>query len=289
VFVSRALLLSLLLFLSCGCSSLLYFPTARKYVDASKLAVQPRDVWIGEGDARIHAWYFWSPPPLKSKGMIAFFHGNAQNITSHFQALYWLLDYGYDFVIFDYRGYGESPGHPSPQSTVEDGRAALRWAHQQEPKLPLIVFGQSLGGAVALRVAGELRDELPLSFVVVDSTFASYRAAGRDVLSRSWLTWLFQPLASLLLSDEYAPLDFIPRISPTPLLVIHGDADRVISQSLGKEVYALAREPKEFWSIAGARHTEALWLREPDTRQRLRHRLDEIVEIARAHAPDAGH
>jgi fermentation-respiration switch protein FrsA (DUF1100 family) len=78
------------------------------------------------------------------------------------------------------------------------------------------------------------------------------------VLSRSWLTWLFQPLANLLVSNAYSPEQAIARISPLPLLVIHGDADTVVPFRFGERIYELALEPKTFLRIPGGRHIDGM-------------------------------
>ncbi len=192
--------------------------------------------------------------------------------------LYWVVAKGYDLFIFDYRGYGKSGGKPSPEGTTADGRAALRWVDSHRPKdKPLIIFGQSLGGAIALRVAGELATEIPYDAMVVDSTFHSYREAGRKVLASGWLTWAFQFLPYLVLSDRYAPRDHIEKIAPHPLLVVHGTEDKTIAFSLGKKVFELARDPKEFWEIKNGQHTDFMY------RENMRYQKD-LLHWLEAHA-----
>ncbi len=257
LFVAFALALS-------GCSSLLYYPSRNLFFDPAKLPNHPRDVgFMSEDGTHLTGWYFRASekslegkPP---KGVLLFFHGNAENVSSHFTALYWILEKGYDFFIFDYRGYGRSGGEPSPKGTVEDGRAALRWLAANKPEgVPIIIFGQSLGGAVALRVAGDLKDEVDFKKIAVDSTFHSYRSVARKALSKHWLTWLFQPLAFVVMSDRYGPADAIPTLAPRPFLVIHGTNDRSVDFSLGEKVFELAAEPKTFWRIEGGGHIDAL-------------------------------
>lgn len=247
------LTLVVVLLMPLGCSSLLYYPDDVMYVELETMEFQPEEVVFKiESGPEVHSWYFTSKQPAKA--LIVFFHGNGANRTGHIAGLYWLLRSGYDILALDYPGYADSEGKPTPKNTVETGHAALRYAVKRRPGLPLIVYGQSLGGAVAMRTVIDLKKEITPALVVADSTFASYQRAGKKVLSKSWVTWLMQPLANLVLSDEYAPGDAIAEISPVPLLVIHSKEDRVIPYVLGEEVFAKARSPKEFWRLEAGPH-----------------------------------
>lgn len=274
--ISKVCVLSLLGTAS-ACSSLLYYPDNTSYVKREKVPSAVEDIWIPVGPAaegeKIHGWYFHSKKTKSPRAVIVFFHGNGENLTSHFQALYWLVDHEFDFMVFDYRGYGESSGTPSPENTVEDGKAVLRFMKQKASGSRLVVFGQSLGGAVALRVAGELRGEIPMSMVAVDSTFHSYQAVAKKVLASNFLTWLLQPFATLALSDEFAPEHFIANISPVPLLVIHGTEDETVAFELGQKVFELGKEPKEFWAVPGGTHIDAFIRKEGGYRARFLEKL----------------
>jgi fermentation-respiration switch protein FrsA (DUF1100 family) len=255
---------------------MLYQPSPYLYVDPAQLKLKPEIVEFASTDGTaLYGWYFGAIDKKPAKGLIAFFHGNAQNLTSHYLNLVWLLKEGYDFFIFDYRGYGKSAGQPTPEGTVEDGKAAIRWAgaRARERKLPLVVYGQSLGGAVALESLIELRGEVPVRLVVADSTFASYRAAGRSVLAKHALTWLFQPVTYLALSDAKAPGDRVAELAPTPLIVVHGDRDGVIDFSLGEDLFARAREPKELWRVPGGQHIDSMSRQDPEFRRKLLNKL----------------
>lgn len=241
-----------------GCSSLLYYPSGASFTNPLKLQHKPESVFFrSEDGTRLHGWYFRSPT-RPAKATLLFFHGNAQNLSAHFYSLYWALDKGFDFFIFDYRGYGISEGEPTPEGTVRDGRAALAWINEhKDPASKLIIFGQSLGGIIALKVACES----PTAFdkIVVDSTFHSYRSIGRKVLTRSWITWPFQWLGWLLMSDSESPKDCIEKISPKPILIVHGTNDRVVEYEFGEKVFQLAEEPKEFWRVEEGGHTDFLF------------------------------
>ena len=244
----------------------------------------PEEVWIHTDPLQpkaatpLHAWYFHSQKP---SGLIVFFHGNAQNISSHYLTLSWLPQQNYDYLIFDYRGYGKSTlsaneRAPSPQSTVEDGTSVLKWAEAaaRKRKIPLLLLGQSLGGNILLRSLQEY-DPHPKS-LTVDSSFLSYKKAGASVLKQSWLSWPAHPLAHLLLSDEWAPKNGALKSMPGnyPILVIHGDEDTVVPFQHGVELFDAMREPKTFWRIPGGKHTDVFWTHEWRYREKWLNFLD---------------
>ncbi len=258
-----------------GCSSMLYYPAPNEFVDRAKMPVKPEDVsFKSENGANLHAWRFRSVKGQPAKCAILMFHGNAQNISTHFYSLYWILEHGYDYMVFDYEGYGTSEGKPSPKTTVEDGHAALRKIHEMYPDKKIVVVAQSLGGAVGLRSVLDMKTEIPVAIVVADSTFASYRSVARSTLSNHWFTWPFQPIGWLVMSDQYAPKSALSTLAPTPLVVVHGDADTAVDISMGRDVFERASDPKEFWLVPGGRHIEGFY--RVELRNRLLQKFSEV-------------
>lgn len=278
--IIRALALCCLAATFTGCSSLLFQPTRHLHMDPEAAGYKPEEIFFpSEDGTRLFAWYFRHTGSAPAKGVLVHFHGNAENLSSHFLNVLWILRHGYDFFIFDYRGYGRSEGEAvSVGSAVADGRAALRYVQARNPKLPIIVLGQSLGGALAARAVFDLKDEVRPRLLALDSTFHSYKSIASEVLSRNWFTWPFQWLSYIVLSDKYAPEDVLAKLAPIPVLVIHGDADRVVDYPFGQKVFALASEPKEFWQISGGGHTD-VFLREGGRYQRaFLKKLGEVVK-----------
>jgi uncharacterized protein len=255
----RSLFLLLTSILVSGCSGIYYLPrlSQKKIFDPSRVALTETVHIALKDGTQIHGWWFGAKT-AKSLGTVIFFHGNAENLTSHFMNLAWLPWESYNYFIFDYPGYGLSTGEPTPENTVEAGKEALRWVAKNKDSSPLIVFGQSLGGAVAHRSVLDLQKEISFRALILDSTFMSYRSLARKKASEHFITWLFQPVAWLLMSDSFAPEDPMQRAG-IPLLVIHGDADRVVPFSEGERVFAESAEPKEFWRIPGGQHSDVFW------------------------------
>lgn len=274
---------NLLLLLSAtlaGCSSLLYHPTHERHLEPSRLGLKAIDFRI-PGDPPLHAWRFESSA-RKTQALVLQFHGNAENLTSHFASLSWLPAEGFELVAFDYRGYGETPGKPDPSGTVRDGMQAISWALEASRArgIPVILHGQSLGGIVLLRALENLQQSLPtadlarIRAVVLESTFASYQGAGSSVLSRNWLTWPLQWLSHVLLSDAEAPkLDFSRWRSVPEWIVLHGTEDESISPGLGRSLFNRLPEPRHWLPAAGAGHVQSLWMQDPHGKYPYRDRL----------------
>lgn len=231
-----------------------------------------------DGTDLIGLWFSAKTTP--SKGVIVHFHGNGENMTSHYLFVYWLAAEGYDVFTFDYRGYGGSTGKKSIAGSIEDGVAALRAARGRAggSRERLIVLGQSLGGALAL-AALERDGGEGVRGVVLDSTFASYRKVARLKLGGFWLTWPLQyPLSALLISDRWAPERLIARRKPVPLLMLHAVGDPVVPYAQGRRLFDLAPGPKEFWKLDSKGHTEAFYARASQYRPPLLAWLDRILE-----------
>lgn len=236
-----------------GCQSFFYYPLKEKLFDPAKVKMQPEDVFLKtQSGNTVHGWYFASAQK-DSRGTLLFFHGNAENITSHFLMFHWLPAQGYNYFIFDYPGYGLSDGQPTPENTVEAGIAAAEWLHQKKDSRPLIIYGHSLGGIVALKTTEEIKDRIPVRNIVIEASFRSYKGMGRSVLSRRWWTWPLQPITYLVLSDSYAPKS-LSDFSPIPMLFITGSDDKAVEPENTHKMFAEAAAPKELWVIPGGHH-----------------------------------
>lgn len=251
-----------------GCSSLFYFPSQIEYSSPDKVNLKFEEVWFhSEYGDKIHAWWIPASTP-KSLGTIVFFHGNAENMTSHFMNLAWIPEAGYNYFIFDYPGYGKSEGNPTPKTTVLSGNAAVKWVKKNKDQRPLIVYGQSLGGIVALKTVIDSKEEVPYRAVIADSAFSSYQRVAQVKLSNHWSTWLLQHTVYLGVSDRYAPDDHLHKISPIPFLVIHGQKDLTVDPENGEYIYKQAKEPKEIWRIPDGLHNDTFYRHDKVYRQK---------------------
>ncbi len=258
-----------------GCSGFFYFPSRGLH----GWPEQPFEEleFHAEDGVRLHGLYF--PAQGESRGTIVQFHGNAGNVTSHYESLVWLTERGYAFFTFDYRGYGVSErARPSQAGLELDAFAAMSVAEalpRARAGRDLVYFGQSLGGAVLLHAYAERPSRERVRALVIEGSFHSYEEVASSVLYRHWFLFPFTGFAYPLVSDEYAPARTIARVSPTPLLVVHGTADRVVPPAFGQAIYDLAREPRELWLVRGTDHLRT-WNREA-ARELLVAKLDALL------------
>jgi uncharacterized protein len=244
--------------LGAGCSHVFYQPSSRLFVDPARFNLLYQDIFFKSADGtRLHGWLF--PGQGKIKGTVIHFHGNAQNISTHFLNLIWMAKEGYNYFIFDYRGYGQSEGDPSQEGVHQDALAALKEAHQiwkNQGEGQLIVYGQSLGGLIALRaLSDDIRVE-DVSLIVADSSFGSYQDIAFSKLNSRWFLWPFGPLAYVLVSDRYAADKVLSRIK-RPLLVIVGQQDKVVPPQFGQQIYQQAvSQQKWYWEIPEGGHID---------------------------------
>jgi fermentation-respiration switch protein FrsA (DUF1100 family) len=260
-------------FLISSCGHLFYYPDQKTiFFDPSKMGLEYEDIFFqNHENKKMHAWWF---PSKKSKATIIFFHGNAQNLTSHFAYLSWLVQKDYNLFIFDYPGYGQSEGEPNPHDNVQTGIKAIEWVVANKDSRPLVVYGASLGGNIAMRTAYELKEKNYIGALIADSTFPSYQNIGKKKLSYSWITWLFQPLAYVLVSDRWAIDNRLSKIPSYPKLVVHGQKDTVVEPEFGDEIFKNFSESKTMISIPEGLHTDAYFAHDLIYRQQLLSWLD---------------
>jgi hypothetical protein len=256
-----------LAFPASGCRSLFFHPT-RDHVPVPGLEdIARQDIrFASEDGIPLHGWLL-SPRGRVSRGTILFLHGNAENISTHVQSVLWLVREGYTVFAFDYRGYGWSGGEaPDIPGVHRDARAALSEILSLPGISPdrLVVFGQSLGAAVAVYTVATAPSARRPRALILDSPFAGYRRIVRDKLSSPIITWPLAWPVSRFFDDEYSPERWIKKIAPVPVIVIHGTADRVVPYAHGKMLYDLASDPKGIWTVEGGGHATAL--RNPDVR-----------------------
>lgn len=224
-----------------------YFPEREISLTPGNVGLVYEDVFISTSDGvRLHGWFV----PGKSDLTLLWFHGNAGNISRRVDNIALLHEHlGANIFIIDYRGYGRSEGSPSEQGLYLDAEAAIEYLRSREDVKDdrLVLFGRSLGGAVAVEMA--TRHEVYA--LVVESTFTSVQAMAKSahpVLSR------FFPIGAVVRS-KYDSLSKIKEVG-SPILVIHGDRDEIVPYNMGQELYDAANEPKTFYSIEGSGHND---------------------------------
>lgn len=227
-----------------GQDRLTYFPT-NEVPPAGKAGVAGlADVEATADDGtRLHGWLL---DPPAATALVVHFHGNGGDLSHRLWKLERLAKAGVGSLIIDYPGYGKSAGAPSEAGLYAAGRAAVRLAREHARGRAVAYWGESLGCAVAIETALAA----PPDALILEAPFASLPAIG------AWhYPWL--PVRTLTRA-RYDNVGKVGRIR-VPLLVVHGDRDRVIPIEHGRAVFAAANEPKRFHAVPGADHNDTSW------------------------------
>jgi uncharacterized protein len=254
-------------------NQLFYFPTRDEPATPATWGLKFETVdFKSADDTALHGWFI----PAKgknaesAKGTVVFSHGNAGAIGHHLGFCAWLAEADYNVFMYDYRGFGKSGGNVNRRGMINDVKAAFAYICKRADinSNKIISYGHSLGGAQSVTALGESPVK-GLRAIVIDGTFASYLSMARFVGGQ---------LGASLVSDELAPKDFIKKLSPTPLLVVHGTQDEVVPFAQGRQLFEAAGQPKTLFEVEAAHHGTALSGNHGAYRKKMIEWLDKILE-----------
>ncbi len=216
-----------------------------------------------EDGVSLHGWHI---PANDYRGTVLFLHGNAGNISHRLDSIRIFHDLGLDTLIIDYRGYGQSEGKPHERGIYLDGQSALSYLIDERGEDPgrIVVFGRSMGGAVAARLAANDG----IAGVIVESCFTSAVDMARRI-------YPFLPVR-LITRLDFPVADDIAR-SQSPVLVVHSRDDEIIPFVMGQSLYDVAPEPKQFLELRGD-HNGGFLMNE----SRYRVELDKFLSVVLA-------
>jgi len=215
------------------------------------------NVFIMTSDGiNINAWYIKHE---NNRGTVLFFHGNAGNISHRSDSIKIFNSLGMSVLIVSYRGYGESEGSPSIRGVNLDALAAWDWLISEKniPAERILIFGRSLGGAVAVELMRHVRPRA----AILESTFSSLAAMGG----------FLSPLASLLVNGAWNSAGTAANID-IPALCIHSPEDEIVPYRLGRRLYEALAGEKYFYTKRGD-HNSGFLLSMPEYWRR----LDEFI------------
>lgn len=185
----------------------------------------------------VSGWYLPHPSANKT---ILFFHGNGGNISHRGDSLFIFHKLKLNTLIIDYPGYGDSAGHPSEDGLYQSADAAWQYLIDEEKIEPknIIIFGRSLGGAVAVDLASRVN----AGGLILESTFSSTR----DFVDMTL------PIISNFIYLRYS-FDSLSKINKVkyPVFMIHSPDDEIIPYTLGKKLFMAGRTKKQFLKIKG--------------------------------------
>ena len=219
-----------------------FFPDSEMVATPETFLIDYRDIFFDQDGEKLHGWLCLN---RRASSTILFCHGNAENISHRLEYINSLLTSGFQVFIFDYQGYGKSRGRPSEQGIYRAGLAAYDYLVNKEGISPekIIVFGHSLGAAVAIEVSLQRETRA----LIIESAFTSIREMAGTI-------WLFKPI-SFFIPRHYNNLKKIEGIN-VPKLMIHGDNDGVVPYSMGRKLFEKAGSPKFFYTIKGTGHND---------------------------------
>jgi uncharacterized protein len=242
-----------------------YYPSRQLSADPGNVGLDFQDIAVvAEDNVKLHGWFVRSEGASRT---IMIFHGNGGNIGDRVSWVRLLHDLGVHVFIFDYRGYGKSEGKPFEEGLYRDARAVYNWwVRERRPRGErLIIFGESLGGAVAVHLAARV----PAAGLILQSTFTS----ARDMAKTMFPIGLLLPLTGVRFDSEKE----IARVA-CPKLMIHGTRDEIVPFRLGNRLHDVAPHPKLFYPVPEAGHNDLVWVAGAEYSRHMRAFLSSIQE-----------
>ena len=219
--------------------AMMYFPDPTRVAPAQAGLPQAEEVTLTSSDGeKLIAWFV---PPRGDKPLVLYFQGNAEGLPARVGRFTWLTADGTGLLALCYRGYGGSTGAPTEDGLIRDAEAAYDFARARYPAKRIVLFGESLGTAVAVALGANHE----IGALILDAPFTSAAEVGAAAYPFAPVRWFMK--------DKFRSDESIGRVS-APLLVLHGEEDRIVTIRFAEMLFALAREPKRFVRFPGGGH-----------------------------------
>jgi fermentation-respiration switch protein FrsA (DUF1100 family) len=221
--------------------SLMYFPDRTRTAPAAAGFPQAEEVVLRTADGE--QVIVWHVPPRGDTPVVLYFHGNGGALNLRVDRFRKIAAAGVGLVALSYRGYGGSSGTPTEDGLIEDARAAYAFAAERYGASRIALWGESLGTGVAIALA----TEKPVARLVLDAPYTS----ALDVARASYP---FLPVG-LLMKDQFRSDLRIANVK-VPVLIMHGEADRIIPIGYGERLYAMIGGEKRLIRFPGGDHVD---------------------------------
>ena len=221
--------------------ALLYFPDTAHTPPARAGLARAEEVTLTSADGE-HL-FAWHVAPRGDRPVVLYFQGNAEGLPARVDRLTWLTADGTGLLALCYRGYGGSTGTPTEHGLIRDAGAVYDFARARYPAKRIVLFGELLGTAVAVALAAGHE----IGALILDAPFTSAAAVGAAAYPFAPVRWFMK--------DKFHSDERIGRVS-APLLVLHGEQDRIVPIRFGEKLFALAREPKRFVRFPQGSHVD---------------------------------
>lgn len=232
----------LALFLAVFQEKFVFLPGKTIFMTPDERDLDYEEFWVEVPDGtKINGWFIKAKD---AKATLLFCHGNAGTISHRIESAEIFLELGLNVVLYDYRGYGRSPGKPCEKNTYEDTEAVWGYLTKEKniPAEDLVILGRSMGGPIAANLAKNHQPKM----CILESTFSSVPDVARfrfPIFPTKWLVTI-----------HYPTVNYVQGIN-CPLLVVHSPDDEIIPFNMGEKIFEAANEPKEFLKLSGG-HNE---------------------------------
>ena len=252
-----------------GGDKLFYFPTKDAPHNPAQCGLKYEDVSFASRDGTRLSGWFLPASGKRVKGTVVFSHGNAGAMGYHLGFVDWLVPRGFNVLLYDYRGFGLSGGDVDRRGMIDDVHAAFDYVRTRRDvdRGRLISLAHSLGGAQSITALGE-RPVRGLRAVITEGAFASYQQMAQVIAGN---------VGGRLVSDDWSPKDWVAKIAPVPLLLVHGTDDRVVPVGQSRELYAAAKEPKRIFEVPGGSHGDSLCRNGGEYRKKVLGWLEQVM------------
>ncbi len=221
--------------------SLMYFPDTIATAPAAAGLPEAEEVPLTASDGVTSL--AWHVPPRSGKPVILYFHGNGGALRFRVERFRKLIADDIGLVALEYRGYGGLSGNPTEQGLIADGEAAYAYAAAHYQAAQLVLWGESLGSAVAIAIAAEK----PVGRVILEAPFTSALAVAERY-------YWYMPVR-LLMKDQFRSDERIGKVK-APLMIMHGVHDRVVPYPMGERLFDLANQPKHIVRFLDGGHED---------------------------------
>lgn len=221
--------------------AMMYFPERLHTAPADANFTQAEEIALTAGDGmRILAWYV---PPREAMPVVLYFHGNGGALQHRVPRFAPLVADGTGLLALSYRGYGGSDGSPSEEGFIADATALYDFAAARYPAGRIVLWGESIGGGVAIALAAKK----PAAALILEAPFLSAVDIGASAYP------IFP--VRLLMKDQFRSDLRLPQVK-APLLVMHGALDNIVPLTSGEKLFSLGNEPKRFARFPRGGHND---------------------------------
>lgn len=252
----KRLILLALCFILIACSNNPFY-SPNKYIkfniDDFSHPVENKHILSTSGN-KLHLQLHYQTKYSTPKGLITHFHGNSGNLSQTIEKVAWLANQGFDLIVFDYSGFGQSTGKANRDNLQKDAITLLRYTSNLKEYPQKILIGTSMGGAIVSAALPASNLEKQFDALILDSTFDTYGNLGRDVVAEMPLGSIISLFAKLFISDDLSPAHEIKKLEFIPVIVFHCIQDSLIPIERSLLLYQEIATPKAYWPMTDCAH-----------------------------------